>query len=182
MKTPLFLLFSSLVFASSAVGQTPARKPVKRPVLTFQARPTKELFTRGEDVVLILSIRNGSSEPIFVSRLAKDEFVDFKISGPDGRDAPWQGRRRIDSKLYSPSAFAVLASGQKIRAKRVISLKDGQGFVLSKRGPYSVTAVYSLEPPEYFAPLAGETKIPTGSFRSVNTAFCIEVCGPDSQK
>src|ERR1700687_1433935 len=33
-----------------------------------------------------------------------------------------------------------------------------------------------LGPPEYFAPFAGEAKIPTGSFRSMKTAFCIEAC------
>src|SRR5258706_8996458 len=108
MKTSLFLLLSSLAFAGSAVGQNPARKPVKQPALAFQARPMKQLFKRGEDVVLILSIRNESTESIFVSRLTTDDFVDFKISGPDGREAPWQGRGRIDSKIYSPSDFAVL--------------------------------------------------------------------------
>jgi hypothetical protein len=182
MKTALFLLLSSLAFASSGVGQRPARKTLKRPALAFQAHPIKQLFTRGEDVVLTLSIRNESAESIFVSRLTNNEFVDFKISGPDGKEAPWQGKRRIDSKTYSPSDFAVLRSGQKISAKRTISLKHGQGFVCSKRGQYSITAEYSLEPPEYFAPFAGETKIPTGSFRSVNATFCIELCGPDSPK
>ncbi len=111
-----------------------------------------------------------------MSRLKGDEFVDFSIIGPDGKEVPWHGKGRIDSKGYSPSDFAVLERYQEISAKRIISLKDGAGFVFDKPGQYSVTAEYSLEPPEYFAPFAGETKIPTGSFRSDKAAFCIEAC------
>jgi hypothetical protein len=180
VKTLLLLLFVSLALACTAAGQAPAR-PMPS-TLVFDARPTRQLFARGETVVLVLSIRNQSAGPVFVSRLTDDEFVDFRISGPARKEVPWRGKGRIDSKEYSPSDFAVLKSGEKISAKRIISLKDGEGFVFNKPGQYSVTAEYSLGPPEYFAPLAGETKIPTGSFRSMKVTFCIEVCGPASQK
>jgi hypothetical protein len=111
-----------------------------------------------------------------VSRLTGDEFVDLNVIGPDGKEVPWRGKGRIVSREYSPSDFAVLERYQEISAKRIISLKDGAGFVFDKPGQYSVTAEYSLEPPEYFAPIAGGTKIPTGSFRSAKAAFCIEAC------
>jgi hypothetical protein len=180
-KKPLFLLFASLAFAGATEAQAPAKPSILR-ALAFEARPTKRLFTQGEAVVFVLSIRNQSPEPIFVSRLTEDEFVDFRISGPDGKAVPWRGKGRIDSKEYSPSDFAVLKCRERISAKRIISFKDGQGFVFNKPGQYSVTAEYSLGPPEYFAPLAGATKIPTGSFRSVNATFCVEVCGLASLK
>jgi hypothetical protein len=182
MKTSIFLVLSFLAFTSRTMGQTPTTESIKHPALAFQARPTKHLFARGEDVVLSLLIRNESAGPVFVSRLIHDEFVDFKITGPDGKEVSWRGKGRIDSKNYSPSDFAVLGSAEKISANRTISLKNGQGFVLSKPGQYSVTAEYSLEPPEYFAPLAGDAKTPPGSFRSVNATFCIESCGPNPQK
>jgi hypothetical protein len=150
--------------------------PVTPPVLVFEAIPPKQLLTRGEAVVLVLTIRNRSEGPICVSRLKGDEFVDFSIIGPDGKEVPWRGKGRIDSREYSPSDFAVIERYQEISAKRIISLKDGAGFVFDKPGQYSVTAEYSLGPPEYFAPFAGETKIPTGSFRSTKAAFCIEAC------
>ena len=182
MKTPIFLALSFLTFTGRTIGQTSTSEPVKRPALAFQVRPTKQVFARGEDVVFTLVIRNESAEPVFVSRLTHDEFVDFRISGPGGKEVSWRGRRRIDSKRYSPADFAVLRSGGKISAKRTISVKKGQGFVFSKAGLYSITAEYSLEPPEYFAPFAGSAKIPQGSFRSVKAAFCLESCGPNSQK
>src|SRR4029077_14550478 len=105
-----------------------------------------------------------------------DEFVDFSVIGPDGKGVSWRGKGRIDSKAYSPSDFAVLERYQEISAEKIISLKDGTGFVFDKPGQYSVTAEYSLEPPEYFEPFAGGTKIPTGIFRSEKAAFCIDAC------
>jgi hypothetical protein len=175
VKTSLFLLFSSLVLAIVTLGQIPAM-PLTPPVSNFEALPATPLFPRGEAVVLVLCLRNRSAGPIFVNRPKGDEFVDFNIAGPDGKEVPRRGKGRIDSKEYSPSDFAVLERYEEITAKRIISLKDGAGFVFDKHGQYSVTAEYSLEPPEYFAPFAGETKIPTTSFRSTKAAFCIEVC------
>jgi hypothetical protein len=174
-KTSLFLLSSSLVLAGGARGQAPAM-PAAPPALVFEALPSRQLSARSEAVVLVLYLRNLSEGPIFVSRLAGDEFVDFSVIGPDGKEVSWRGKGRIDSKAYSPSDFAVLERYQEISAERIISLKDGTGFVFDKPGQYSVTAEYSLEPPEYFAPFAGKTKIPTGSFRSAKAAFCIEAC------
>src|SRR5262249_24075907 len=83
------------------------------------------------------------------------------------------------SKSYSPSDFAVLRTGEEVKAKRIISLKNGQGYIFRKPGQYSVVAEYSLGPPEYFAPFAAKTKVPTGSFRSTKAAFCIEACIPE---
>ena len=174
-RTSLFLFSSSLVLPGGTWGQAPAT-PATLPLLVFEALPAKQLVTRGEPVVLVLYIRNRSEGPIFVSRLKGDEFVDFSVIGPDGKEVPWRGKGRIDSKGYSPSDFAALERYQEISAERIISLKNGAGFVFDKPGQYFVTAQYSLEPPEYFAPFAGETKIPTGPFRSAKAAFCIEAC------
>jgi hypothetical protein len=174
VRVSVFLVFFfSLVLSSGASGQAPSKTP---PGLVLEALPSRQLLARGEAVVLVLYLRNLSEGPIFVSRLTGDEFVDFSVVGPDGNEVPWWGKRRIDSKEYSRSDFAVLARYEEISAKRIISLKDGAGFVFDKPGQYSVTAKYSLEPPEYFAPFAGETKIPAGSFRSTKAAFCIEAC------
>lgn len=175
VKTALLLLFSSLVLANGTSGQAPAM-PATPPALDFEALPSRQILARGEAVVLVLSLRNPSEGPIFASRLTGDEFVDFSVIGPDGKEVPWRGKGRTDSKGDSPSDFAVLERYQEISAKRIISLKDGAGFVFDKLGQYSVTAEYSLKPSQYFAPFAGETKIPTGSFRSTKAAFCIEAC------
>lgn len=159
-------------------GQTPAA-PETPCTLCFSALPEKQLFAQGEPVILVLSIYNWSAkpgEPVFVSRLKGDEFVDLNVIGPDGKEVPWRGKGRIVSRQYSPADFAVLGTYKEISAKRIISLKDGAGFVFDKPGQYSVTAKYSLGPPEYFAPFAGKTKIPTGTFRSAKAAFCIEAC------
>ena len=173
----LSLLSFSSVLADGLRGQTPATPatPATPCVLCFWANPQTQLFKQGERVILVLSIYNSSAEPIFVSRLSDDEFVDFKIIGPDGKEVPWRGKGRIASREYSASDFAVLDGWHEISAKRTISLNHGAGFLFDKPGQYSVTAEYSLEPPESFAPFAGETKIPTGSSR-YNAAFCIEAC------
>ena len=183
MKTSsICFLVLLLAFTARATGQAPTTESVERRALIFRALPAKHLFARGEDVVLVLSIRNESAGPVFVSRLLQDEFVDFKVSGPDEKEVAWQGKGRIDSKSYSPSGFTVLKHGEKVSARRTISLKNGQGFLIGKSGQYSVTAEYSLEPPEYFAPIAGNVKIPNGSFSSVKTTFCVGTCGSGSQK
>lgn len=181
MKTSILLL-SFLAFAGNTTDQTASRESANPPALVFRARPTKHLFARGEDVVFSVSIRNQSAGPIFVSRLLHEEFVDFNVLGPDGKEVPWRGKGRIDSKSYSPSDFTVLNRGEQIRARRTISLKNGRGYVFHSTGQYFVTAEYSLGPPEYFAPFAGDAKVPAGSFGSVRAAFCIEICGTESQK
>jgi hypothetical protein len=168
--TSLFLV-SALVLANGTWGQD-SETPC---ALCFGANPQTQLLKQGEPVILVLSIYNRSAEPIFVSRLKNEEFVDFKIIGPDGKEVPWQGKGRIASREYSASDFAALDGWNEISAKRIISLNDGAGFVFDKPGQYSVTAEYSLKPPEYFAPFAGKTKIHTGSFR-YDAAFCIEAC------
>ena len=175
--TSLFLV-SSLVLGSDTRGQTP-ETPETPCTLCFSVRPERQLYAHGEPVVLVLSIYNWSAkptEPIFVSRLEGDEFVDLNVIGPDGKEVPWQGKRRIVSREYSSADFVVLGTYHEISAKRTISLQDGVGFVFDKPGQYFVTAEYSLAPPEYFGPFAGEAKIPTGTFRSTEAGFCIEAC------
>ena len=173
-KPSVSLLLFSLILANITLAQVPAT-PATEPVLFFWARPETQLYAQGEPVVLVLSIYTRSAEPILVSRLMGDEFVDLNVIGPDGKQVPWRGKGRIASREYSPADFAVLGTYKEISAKRIISLKDGAGFVFDKPGQYSVTAEYSLGPPEYFAPFAGKAKIPTGSFH-YNTTFCIEAC------
>jgi hypothetical protein len=111
-----------------------------------------------------------------VSRLQGDELVNFDVTGPDGKEVPWRGSARINSKEAAPSSFVVLDKYQEISVKRTISLKDGAGFIFDKPGQYSVTGEYSLGPSERLAPFAAGTKIPTGTFRSAKAAFCIEAC------
>jgi hypothetical protein len=174
VKSSIFPLFVSLVLSSGALGQNP-ETPVRPPALAFNATPAMQLLTRGEAVVFDLEIYNQSGTPIFVSRLTGNERVKFSVVGPDGQEVPWQGEGRMDSKVYSASDFTVLQPYHSITAERIISLKDGAGFVFDKPGQYSVTAEYSQGPAESLAPSAREASIPTGSFHS-KTAFCIEVC------
>ena len=123
--------------------------------------------------MVVLSLYNESEGPLFVSRLTN---VEFRVTGPDGKEVAWKGNDQVDSKSYSPSDFAVLQKYHELSVKQIISLKDGGGFVFDKLGQYSFTVKYSLEPPESFAQLAGNVKIPVGSFRSTKASFCIEAC------
>jgi hypothetical protein len=69
-------------------GQAPA-VPETPCTLCFLALPEKQPFAQGEPVILVLSIYNWSekpTEPIFVSRLKSDEFVELKVIGPDGKE------------------------------------------------------------------------------------------------
>jgi hypothetical protein len=177
MKTAnVSLVLSLMIFGNSFIGQSGTKQSNQGGHLIFRAVPTKHVFAKGEDIAYMLTIRNVSVDPVFVSTLASGEFVDFKICGPGGEEVRWKGRGRIDSKTYSPSDFAVLKSQEQETATRIISVKNDQGFIIDKPGRYTVTAEYSLSPPEYFAPLAGGAKIPSGTFRARVTDFCVESC------
>jgi len=138
VTTSLFLL-SSLVLANAMHGQTAATSATPCE-LCFWASPQTQLFAQGEPVILVLTIYSTSAEPIFVSRLTGDEFVDLSVIGPDGKEVPWRGKGRIVSREYSPADFAVLGTYKEISAKRIISLKTGQDL-------YSTSQVNILSTP-----------------------------------
>jgi hypothetical protein len=175
VKASVFLLSYSLVSSQRTWGQAPVTL-AKTPELYFYTLPSKQLFSLGESVVIVLQLYSRSEQPILVSRLQGDEFVSFKVIGPDGNEVPWQGEARAGTKGYSSSDFIVLGQFKAISANRIISLKDGAGFVFDKAGQYSLTAEFSMDTPGGFAPFAGQAKAPTGSFHSTKLAFCIEAC------
>ena len=175
VKASVFLLSYSLASVQGTWGQAPAT-PAKTPELYFYTLPSKQLFSLGESVVIVLQLYSRSEQPILVSRLQDNEFVSFKVVGPDGNEVPWQGETRAGTEGYSPSDFTVLGQYKEISAHRIISLKDGAGFAFDKPGQYSLTAEFSMGPPENFAPFAGQAKSAMGTFRSTKLAFCIEVC------
>jgi hypothetical protein len=174
LRILLYLLFFFLVFRLVAL----ANQHTQPSSLTFEATPEKHIFKQGEDIVLAFSIISNSTEPVFVSRLTNEDFVDVELMGPDGKEVAWQGSGKIDSKKYSPSDFTVLKRGERISAKRIISLKDGHGFLIKKLGRYTVKAKYSLDPPQYFAPVAGSALVPEGGFAAPTSSFCVERCSP----
>jgi hypothetical protein len=157
LKTSLFLLFSSSILGSCALGQGPAA-PVTPPALFFNAIPAKQFLERGEAVVFALEIYNGSEQPILVSRLKGDELVKFNVIGPDGKDVPLQGEGRISPKVYSASDFGVLQPYHLVTVDRIISLKDGAGFGFDKPGQYFVTAEYSPDPSTVSCAFCGRSK------------------------
>jgi len=175
VKASVFLLSYSLVSSQSTWGQAPGPS-VETPELYFNTLPSKQLFSLGESVGIVLELYSQSEQPILVSRLQGNEFVSFKVIGPDGNEVPWQAGARAATKVNSPSDFIVLGQYSETTAKRIISLKDGAGFAFDKPGQYSLTAKFSMGPPETFAPFAGQAKVPTGSFHSTKLAFCIEAC------
>jgi hypothetical protein len=174
MKASVFLFLSSLVSAQGARGQAPVESSTT-PELYFYAVPSKQLFWRGETVVIELQLYSRSEQPLLVSRMLGDEFVSFKVIGPDGNEVPWQGDTRAGFKEHSPSDFTVLGQYKQISANRIISLKDGLGFVFDKPGQYSLTAEFSMGHPGKFAPFEVQAKTPMGSFHA-KLAFCIEAC------
>jgi hypothetical protein len=175
VKASVFLLSYSLASVQGTWCQAPVSS-AKTPELYFWTDHSKQLFTLGAPVVIVLQLYSRSEQPILVSRLWGDEFVSFKLIGPDGNEVPWQGEMRAGSKGYSPSDFTVLGQYKEIDANRIISLKNGAGFAFDKPGQYSLTAEFSMGPPENFSPFAGQAKPPIGSFHSTKLAFCVEAC------
>jgi hypothetical protein len=148
----------------------------KTPELYFYTRPSKQLFWMGEPVVIGLELYSRSDQPILVSRQLGNEFVNFKVVEPDGNEVPWQRKVPDRAREYSPSDFTVLGQYKAISADRTISLKDGTGFAFNEPGQYTLTAEFSMGPPEGFAQFADKTKPAVGSFRSSKLVFCIEAC------
>jgi hypothetical protein len=157
----------------------PDRAPevsAKTPELYFNTLPPKQLFSLGEPVSIGLELYSRSEQPILVSRMQGNDFVRFKVVGPDGREVPWQSEARDHTSAYSPSNFTVLGQYKAISTNRTISLKDGTGFVFDKPGQYSLTAEFSMGSPENFAPYSDKAKPAVGAFPSSKLAFCIEAC------
>lgn len=175
VKASAFLLSSILVSSQDRWGQAPVT-PATTPELYFGIDHSKQIFSLGEPVVIVLQLYGRSEQPILISRSWGSEFVSFKLIGPDGIEVPWQGEVRDSSKEYSSSDFTVLGQYKEIDANRTISLRDGTGFAFDKAGQYSLTAEFSMGPPEDFAPFSGQAKPPTGIFHSMKLAFCIEAC------
>jgi len=175
LKASVFVISYSLVSAESTSEQAPV-VPTTTPELYFWIDHSKQFFSLGEPVLIGLQLYSRSEQPILVSRLWGDEFVSFKLVGPDGKEVPWQGEARAGSKGYSPSDFAVLGQYKQINANRTISLKNRRGFVFDRPGQYTLTAEFSMGSPESFAPFAGQAKPPMGSFHSTKLAFCVEAC------
>lgn len=176
VKASMFLLASCCLNCTRGVwGQAP-EESAATPELYFWAAPSKQLFSLGESVEIVLRLYSRSEQPILVSRLQGDEFVTFKVIGPDGNEVPWRGEARADVRKYSSSDFTSLGQYKEISANRIISLKDGTGFVFNKPGQYTLTAEFSMGPSESFAPFADQAKPAMGTFHSTKVAFCIEAC------
>jgi hypothetical protein len=126
--------------------------------------------------VIGLQLYSRNDQPILVSRLQGDEFVSFKVIGPDGNEVPWRAKARAGARAYSPSDFMVLGQYKQISANRIISVSDGEGFAFDKPGEYTLTAEFSMGPPENFAAFAGQAKPAMGSLDSSEVRFCIEAC------
>ncbi len=174
VKASVFLFVSSLVSSRGTWGQVPAAS-ANTPELYFYTVLSKQLFSRGETVAVELQLYSRSEQPLLVNRMLGEEFVSFKVVGPDGNEVPWQGETRTGFKEHSSSDFTVLGQYKQISANRTISLKNGAGFVFDKPGQYSLTAEFSMGPPGEFAPFEVQAKTPIGSFHS-EVAFCIEAC------
>jgi hypothetical protein len=154
----------------TAVASTPT------PEIYFSIRPSKQLFWMGEPVAFGLELYSRLEQPILVSRLQGNEFVSFKVVGPDGSEVPWQGKAPDRARVYSPSDFTVLGQYKAVTADRTISLSDDAGFAFNQPGQYTLTAEFSMGPSGDFTQFADRAKPAVGSFRSSKLAFCIEAC------
>lgn len=130
----------------------------------------------GEPIVIGLELYSRLEQPILVAGLQGNEFVKFKVAGPDGKEVQWQGTVSDRAKAYSLANFTVLGQYKAVKADRTISLKNGEGFSFDKPGEYTLTAVFSMGPPENFTAFASQAKPAVGSFRSSKLIFCIEAC------
>lgn len=148
----------------------------KTPELYFSILPSKQLFSLGEPVEVVLELYSRSEQPILVSRMEGKEFVSFKLIGPDGNEVPWRGEVRGVTKGYSCSHFTSLEQYKRVSSNRIISLTGGEGFAFDQPGQYVLTAEFSMGPPEKFAAFAGQARPAVGVFSSARLAFCIEAC------
>src|SRR4030081_125029 len=137
VQVSVFLFSFFGVSSRGTWGQAPVTS-AKTPELYLYALPSKQLFSLGESVVIVLQLYSRLEQPILVSPLQGDEFVSFNLIGPDGKVVARQGEALAASKGHSPSDFTVLNQYKQISANRIISLKNGAGFVFDKPGQYSL--------------------------------------------
>jgi len=160
------------LFLSAQTKTTAEKTTGAGALLAFTARPIKQSFSLGAEIVFRLRLKNLSSKRIFVSRyMPIGDFVTLELTGPDGKDVPWEGK--IKSVGYGKHAFLMLDPGQEVSAKHTISLVTGVGFAIDKAGRYTAHAEYALGPPEYFANLAPKESIPQGTFKAPGTHFTV---------
>lgn len=171
-----FLFFWLSVLTGLNQAQGGMRQQSSIATLRLRISPVKRIFSEGEDIVLTFTICDDSDDPAFVSRNPYEEFIDLAIEGPEGEEIARHEKGLIESKYYHAKDFTVLKKGKCTPSRATISMKNGRGFMIEKHGPYSVVGEYSLGPPEYFAPLAANAKVPTGSFKSKPTTFCLVTC------
>src|SRR3974390_437285 len=100
MKRLSSTLLFVLALSSGALAQTAGRRgqapatSATTPELYFNTLPSKQLFSLGEPVEIVLELYSRSEQPLLVSRLQGNEFVSFKLIGPDGNEVPWRGQTR----------------------------------------------------------------------------------------
>ncbi len=153
------VLILSIVASSNervAWGQAPARFATTPELYGFMVAPSKQFYSLGETVASCrCALTVNRNRRLLVNRRWGEEFVRFRLLGPDGNEVPWQSKAGGIPQANTPPLISTVHWGniRKSHANRIISAeKDGTGFVFEKPGQYTLTAEFSMGPPENFAP------------------------------
>jgi len=141
-------------------GTSQAQKPALSPTtnLSFRINPLKTRYVSGEDIMLRFTIRNASDHPILAIRgAALHDFTSLDVRDGQGKQMSWVGK--VASIQYPDDFFVRLKPGESTTFTAIIS-SEHSGYVMKRPGTYRIRAIFSLSPPDYFKPVAGNAAIP----------------------
>jgi hypothetical protein len=144
--------FSNIGAALAAcAAQVPAAQGSRD--LSLDARPTKQVYTKGGPVELDITLRNiGKSPQIVARRLSLGMRITFVILYPDGKPVTRCGVIS-DEIVVLRGNYKTLSPGEAVRKRLTITCDDtkdsrSSGYVLDRSGKYLIKAAYLLPVPK----------------------------------
>lgn len=148
--------------------QNLARKASRNPTLAFEAKATKPVYAKGENVEFSFTLRNGGEDTLMVVRQFQLRLnVSLEITDSQGLPVEWCGR--IAEVIPSKNLYRALSPGESIHTNLNIACVNREnpriawGYNLKAPGKYTVKATYRLpQPKEVLQQLFPERQVVRG--------------------
>jgi len=146
----LTMVFMTLPYASFAQDTTTQNSPnvISTEPLQLFITSDKETYRTGEEINIIVELKNAGSEPVSivayevdVNRVGHRSGFIFKVEDDEGKEIPY-GHTELLRKMAAPRSLTVIDAG----ATYSLSVKLRQWFRIDSAGMYHVTCTFSQGP------------------------------------